>query len=94
MFGYHYRDKCNSGSLCEPRPLLKETELVETLRFGRCSKTALFGDSSRENVIFFFLVRAQGCKTQELIRQYKKFVIRGQVQSNRCRDPAVAWPVT
>lgn len=71
FLGYHYGGKCNSGSLYEPRPLLKETEHVETLRVGRCSKAALFGHTSRENVMFSFIVQVQGCKTQDLIRQCK-----------------------
>lgn len=62
---------------------------METVRVGRCSKTALFGDTSGENVLFSCIVQVHGCKTQELIRQYKIFVVRGQVQSNRCRDPAI-----
>lgn len=62
---------------------------MEAVTVDRCSKTALCGDTSRENVMSF-IIQMHVCKMQELIRQYKVFVIRGQVQFNGCRDPTVA----
>jgi len=57
----------------------------------RCSKTALFGDNQQRKCNMSFFIRAHVRKIQ-LIRQYDILIIRGQVQSNRCRDPAVALP--